>query len=126
MTSARYVAVLLVAAMTGGLGCRSKPEAHTVSAVVLVNGCTHLGKENTRLAELAINQLIDGCGSYAGPKARFTAILLPSGAIAFESRADQSKAIPICVLNHPLTHRVRLPKACTLDVQLQGATTDLP
>jgi hypothetical protein len=112
--------------MTGGLGCRSKPEAHTVSAVVLVNGCTHLGKENTTLAELAINQLIDGCGSYAGPKARFTAILLPSGAIAFESRADQSKAIPICVLNHPLTHRVRLPKACTLDVQLQGATTELP
>jgi hypothetical protein len=100
--------------------------AHTVSAVVLVNGCAHLGPENARLAERAMNQLVDGCGSFSGDRVQFTATLLPGGAIQFGPRGSGAPAIPICVLNHPLVHRVRLTKACSLDVQLEEGSMDVP
>ncbi len=100
--------------------------AHTVSAVVLVNGCAHFGVENARLAEAAMNQLVDGCGSFTGDRVQFTATLLPGGAIQFEPRPNESQSIPICVLNHPLTHRVRLEKACSLDVRLEEGLTAVP
>jgi hypothetical protein len=100
--------------------------AHAVSAVVLMNGCVQLGKDNARLAELAMNQLVDGCGSFSGGSVRFTATLLPGGAIEFERRPNQSQAIPICVLQHPLVHQVRLQSACVLDVQLEGSSMYVP
>ena len=40
--------------------------ARTVSAIVLVNHCAALGPANARLAEKAINQLVDGCSSLPG------------------------------------------------------------
>jgi hypothetical protein len=123
-------AAALVACCAWPCGCGSRPAAqpepghpaHAVSAVVLVNGCARLGKDNAGLAEAAINQLVDGCGSFSGDAVRFTATLLPSGAIQFEPRRDQSQAIPVCVLHHPLTHRVRLKEACTLDVKLEAGS----
>ncbi len=102
------------------------PPAHTVSAVVLVNGCAHFGVENARLAEAAMNQLVDGCGGFTGDRVLFTATLLPGGAIQFEPRPGESQSIPICVLNHPLTHRVRLQKACSLDVRLEEGLMAVP
>jgi hypothetical protein len=119
------------------LGCASRPtpstppaatgrSARTVSAVVLVNGCAHLGAENARLAELAMNQLVDGCGSYSGGRVQFTATLLPGGAIRFDPRGQGAPAIPICVLNHPLAHRVHLTRACSLDVELEEGSMDVP
>jgi hypothetical protein len=105
------------------------PSARAVSAVVLVNGCAHLGKENARLAEAAINQLVDGCGNFSGDPVRFTAQLLPDGSMRFEPRPGASTEIPICLLSHPLRHHVRLQSACGLDVRLeQGvvAVTDHP
>jgi hypothetical protein len=100
--------------------------AHTVSAVVLVNGCAHLGVTNARLAQAAMNQLVDGCSSFTGERVQFTATLLPGGAIQFEPRPDASPAIPLCVLNHPLTHRVQLQKACSLDVRLEEGSAAMP
>jgi hypothetical protein len=100
--------------------------AHTVSAVVLVNGCAHLGVANARLAQAAMNQLVDGCSAFTGDRVQFTATLLPGGAIQFEPRPDASPAIPVCVLNHPLTHRVQLQKACSLDVRLEEGSTSVP
>jgi hypothetical protein len=100
--------------------------AHSVSAVVLVNGCAHLGVENARLAQAAMNQLVDGCSSFAGDRVQFTATLLPGGAIQFEPRPNDSQSIPVCVLNHPLTHRVRLQKACSLDVRLEEGSVVVP
>src|SRR5882672_5513164 len=91
----------------------------TVTAVVLVNGCAVNGVENARLAQAAMNQLVDGCTGFSGDKVQFTATLLPGGAIQFEQRPGASATIPLCVLNHPLSHRVRLQKACSLDVQLE-------
>ena len=95
------------------------PPVRTVTAVVLVNGCAVTGVENARLAQAAMNQLVDGCSGFSGDRVQFTATLLPGGAIQFEPRENASQAIPICVLNHPLTHRVKLQKACSLDVQLE-------
>lgn len=102
------------------------PPAHTVTAVVLVNGCAHFGVENARLAEAAMNQLVEGCTGFSGDRVQFTATLLPGGAIQFEPRENASQAIPICVLNHPLTHRVKLQKACSLDVRLEEGVLVVP
>jgi hypothetical protein len=100
--------------------------AHTVNAVVLANGCALYGAENATLAQAAMNQLVDGCGSFAGADVRFTATLLPGGAIQFEQKAGASTSIPVCVLNHPLSHKVKLQKACSLDVRLEEGTMALP
>lgn len=100
--------------------------ARTVSAIVLVNHCAALGPANARLAEKAINQLVDGCSSLPGGSVRFTATLLPGGTMQFESRGDGSELIPICALSHPLTHGVHLQKSCSLDVQLEAASLALP
>jgi hypothetical protein len=100
--------------------------AHAVTAVVLVNGCAHFGVANARLAEAAIDALVDGCSSFAGERVQFTATLLPGGAIQFDQKASDSTAIPVCVLSHPLTHRVQLQKACSLDVRLEQSSVIVP
>jgi hypothetical protein len=102
------------------------PPAHTVTAVVLVNGCAHFGVENARLAQAAMNQLVDGCSGFTGERVQFTATLLPGGAIQFEPRPGASESIPLCVLNHPLAHRVQLQKACSLDVRLEEGLVAVP
>jgi hypothetical protein len=102
--------------------------AHAVSAVVLANRCGTLGTSNAKLAERAMNQLVEGCGSFAGGSARFTATLLPGGAIQFAPDAARasSDSIPMCVVSHPLTHGVHLTKACALDVVLEESSMVLP
>jgi hypothetical protein len=102
------------------------PPAHTVSAVVLVNGCARLGVQNAKLAQSAMNQLVDGCGSFTGGRVQFSATLLPGGAIQFVQGPDPAQAIPVCVLTHPLTHKVHLQTACTLDVRLEEGSVDVP
>jgi hypothetical protein len=102
------------------------PPAHAVSAVVLVNGCARLGVDNAKLAQAAMNQLVDGCGSFTGGRVQFSASLLPGGAIQFVQGPDPAQAIPVCVLTHPLTHRVHLQTACTLDVRLEEGSVEVP
>ena len=100
--------------------------AHTVSAIVLVNHCANLGAADAKRAELEMNQLVEGCGAFTGGSVRFTATLLPGGAIQFEPGPDASASIPICVLSHPLKHTVHLQKSCSLDVQLEVSSIALP
>src|SRR5580658_2713827 len=100
--------------------------AFAVAAVVPVNGCAHFGVANARLAQAAMNALVDGCSGFSGDKVQFTATLLPGGAIQFEPGPGDSKAIPVCVLSHPLTHRVRLQRACSLDVRLEATSVAMP
>jgi hypothetical protein len=100
--------------------------AYAVTAVVLVNGCAHFGAENARLAQAAMNALVDGCSGFSGDKVQFTATLLPGGAIQFDPGPGDSKTIPVCVLNHPLTHRVQLHHACSLDVRLEATSVVVP
>jgi hypothetical protein len=104
----------------------ASPQAHTVTAVVLVNGCAHFGVENARLAQAAMNALVDGCSAFAGERVQFTATLLPGGSIQFDPGAGDSKSIPVCVLSHPLTHRVQLQKACSLEVRLEQTSVAVP
>jgi hypothetical protein len=100
--------------------------AYTVSAVVLANGCARFGVDNGRLAQAAMSQLVEGCSTFTDDRVVFTATLLPGGAIQFEPRPDGSQTIPLCVLNHPLTHKVKLQKACSLDVQLEKGSVAVP
>jgi hypothetical protein len=125
--------LLLVLATVSGCAANSpppgpppSPPAHAVSAVVLVNGCAHLGVDNAKLAQAAMNQLVDGCGSFNGGRVQFSATLLPGGAIQFVQGPDPAQAIPVCVLTHPLTHRVHLQSACTLDVRLEEGPVQVP
>ena len=123
--------LLAIVGATTAVACASPSPpppkmAHAVSAIVLVNHCASLGAADAKLAEKAMNQLVEGCGSFAGGTARFTATLLPGGAIQFESRADASAAIPVCALSHPLTHGVHLKKSCSLDVALEESSMTLP
>jgi hypothetical protein len=100
--------------------------ARTVSAIVLVNHCANLGASDARRAQLEMNQLTEGCAGFTGGSVRFTATLLPGGAIQFEPGPDASASIPLCVLSHPLKHTVHLRKSCSLDVQLEVSSMALP
>jgi hypothetical protein len=140
---APFAAGAAIAAIAAATACASAPAppsaspapaaaastaapARAISAVVLVNGCAHLGADDARLAQAAINQLVDGCTALPGDRIQFTATLLPGGAIQFEPRPGASQSIPVCVLNHPLTHKVRLQKACSLDVRLEEGSIVVP
>ena len=138
----RVIAVaLLVALLVPAAACagRKAPAAETPSpepaptttaaqalvAVVVANGCAHLGKANAKLAESAMSQLVDGCGSFKG-SIRFTAQLLTDGSIFFQPGPGKAESIPVCVLEHPLKHKVRLTEACALDVRLEQSTVQVP
>jgi hypothetical protein len=100
--------------------------AQSVAAVVVANGCAHLGRANAKLAESAMNQLVDGCSSFKGKPVRFVAQLLPDGSIFFQPGPEMTESIPLCVLEHPLKHRVKLTGACALDVRLEQSTVQVP
>jgi hypothetical protein len=100
--------------------------AQSVVAVVVANGCVHLGKANARLAETAMSQLVDGCSAFRGSPVRFTAQLLTDGSIFFQPGAGKAEAIPVCVLEHPLRHKVKLSESCALDVRLEQSTIQVP
>lgn len=108
------------------LAAKSIRTAQTVSAIVLVNHCASLGTANAKLAESEMNQLVEGCSGFTGGTARFTATLLPGGAIQFEPGPEKAETIPICVLSRPLKHGVHLTKSCSLDVQLEVSSMILP
>jgi hypothetical protein len=93
--------------------------ARVVNATVLANGCQELGQANARIAERAMDQLVEGCTSVPGGTAEFQATLLPSGRIEIAAGPGQPDVVPICILKHSLTHDVRLGKPCRLDVKIQ-------
>jgi hypothetical protein len=97
-----------------------------VSAIVLANQCAVLGKAEAKLAEKEMDHLVEGCSTYAGPSARFTATLLPGGVMQFGPPTEDASSIPMCVLNHPLKHMVHLSKPCALDVKLEVTSMPLP
>jgi hypothetical protein len=103
----------------------SRP-VRAVSTVVVANGCANLGHANAKLAERAMDNLVEGCTSLPGGSARFSATLLPTGRIEIGPGAGQSDVLPMCVLKHDLTHRVPLTKACVLDVRLEETVIRVP
>jgi hypothetical protein len=132
VTAVGRVGPVVVLAFGLPLGCASAPPppppktAQAVSAIVLANQCATLGKTEAKLAEKEMDHLVDGCATYTGPALRFTATLLPGGAIQFEPRQGETNAIPICVLSHPLKHAVHLAKPCALDVKLEVTSMTVP
>jgi hypothetical protein len=100
--------------------------AQVVHATVLANGCQGLGASNGRLAERAMYDLVEGCNSVPGGAARFEATLEPGGRIRITAVSGQPPVVPICVLKHPLVHKVPLAKPCTLDVRVEEETVSMP
>jgi hypothetical protein len=100
--------------------------AQVVHATVLANGCQGLGAANGRLAERAMYDLVEGCNSVPGGAARFGATLEPGGRIRIAAASGQPPVVPICVLKHPLVHKVPLVKPCSLDVRVEEETVSMP
>jgi hypothetical protein len=100
--------------------------ARVVHATVLANGCQDLGQANGRLAERAMDQLVEGCTSVPGGAVQFEATLLPSGLIEIAASAGQPDVVPICILKHSLMHNVRLVRPCRLDVKIEQTTVAVP
>lgn len=96
--------------------------AQVVNATILANACQDFGQVNGKLAERAMSELVEGCSSVPGGLAQFAATLLPGGRIEIAAAAGQPGVIPICILKHPLVHRVPLSKPCRLDVKIEQTT----
>jgi hypothetical protein len=90
-----------------------------VSAIVLMNGCSHLGKSNAKLAETTIYGLIEACKAVPGGHIRLTATLRPGGTIDLTPAAGEPATVPVCMLRHSLIHKLTLQKSCALDVKLE-------
>jgi len=129
------IALGTLLALLVGCASRDKPataaapsaaRAQVVHATVLANGCQGLGAANGRLAERAMYDLVEGCNSVPGGAARFEATLEPGGRIRIAAASGQPPVVPICVLKHPLVHKVPLAKPCSLDVRVAEETVSMP
>jgi hypothetical protein len=100
--------------------------AQIVNATILTNGCRDLGASAARLAERAMDQLIEGCSSVPGGKAQFEATLQPGGRIQIAGVAGEPDVVPICILKHSLSHNVPLTKPCHLDVKIEQTSVSVP
>jgi hypothetical protein len=121
-------------------------QVKSIQAVVLANECAGLGKQNAKLAEDAMNKLVDKCTSVPHGAVRFAVTLHPGGGLQFgpsgPSRAagmdggapaaqaattahEAEDEVPMCALSHKLTHDVKLQKPCTIQVRLEEATLAL-
>jgi hypothetical protein len=117
------------------VACASSPSSPTappprpaqvINATILVNGCTDLGQKNAKLAESAMNQLVEGCTSVPGGSTQFMATLQPGGRIDIQPVEGKPDVVPICILKHALVHKVQLVKPCNLDVKIEQGTVNLP
>jgi hypothetical protein len=96
--------------------------AQVVNATILANGCQEFGPADGKLAEKAMYELVEGCTSVPGGIAQFGATLLPGGHIDITGAPGQPDVVPICILKHPLTHKVPLAKPCRLDVKIEQSS----
>jgi hypothetical protein len=99
--------------------------AQIVNATILTNGCRDLGASAARLAERAMDQLIEGCSTVPGGKAQFEATLQPGGRIQISGVAGEPDVVPICILKHSLLHNVPLTKPCRLDVKIEQTSVSV-
>jgi len=132
------LAPALVVAAFLPLGCHSEPvrapppvepvgpSAKIVSATLVANDCDRVAKGNAKLAEDAMNKLVEGCTSVPGGRARFSATLEPGGRIEIAQTDGSPDTVPICVLKHELRHKVPLTHECKLDVRLDESAVALP
>ena len=99
--------------------------ARLVNATILANGCEALGRGNGVAAEHAMYELVEGCTAVPGGNARFFATLLPGGQIKIAAADGQPDVVPICILKHPLSHKVPLERPCRLDVNITQASVSV-
>ncbi len=106
----------------------SGPSAKLVNAIILANECQVLGKASAKAAEKAMEQLVEDCTSVPGGSAQFQATLQPGGRIeiAAAGTRDQPDVVPVCILKHPLLHRVPLTRPCRLDVKIEQTNVPMP
>ncbi len=94
-----------------------------IASLALLAGCAtacpDLGKQSSRLAENAMNALVEGCATVPGGSMQFHATLQPGGRIEISAAPGQPEVVPICILKHALVHKVPLTKPCPLDVKIE-------
>jgi hypothetical protein len=109
-------------AESGTAPAASGAAARIVNAIILANGCDAMGRNSAKMAESAMNLLVEACTSVPGGTAQFQATLEPGGRIEIAGTAGQPDVVPICILKHALLHKVPLQKPCTLDVKIEEMT----
>lgn len=129
MTSRRLLAagaVLATAAVACGAGgaggAEIGPHVQSVSAVVIADQCSGLGKQEAKHAREAMGRLVDGCHTIPHGSAHFIVVLHPGGALQFLEvgpEAGGGGELPMCVLSQKLTHKVRLPAPCKMEIRLE-------
>jgi len=107
------------------VGTASASDEPPVSQIVtsfVVLACPDARKMNAQRAETALRQILSPCDKVPGGRAHFAATLMPGGRIALASApGDPSDGVvPLCVLQHTLTHPVALERPCTFDVRLEA------
>jgi hypothetical protein len=107
-------------------GPTTGPSAQVVNATILTNGCQHLGKGNSMLAESAMYHLVEACTSVPGGSTQFVATLQPGGRIDITAAPGQPDVVPICILKHSLLHKVPLKTPCQLDVKIEQTSVAMP
>lgn len=116
-------AVLATAAVAcGGGGGEVGPHVQSVSAVVVADQCSGLGKQEAKHAREAMDRLVDGCHSIPHGSAHFVVVLHPGGALQFLEVGPEASGggeLPMCVLSQKLTHKVRLPAPCKMEIRLE-------
>ena len=94
-----------------------------VAASAVVTDCPDAKWMQTRVAQRAIQKLVDPCIAVPGGKAHFSARLRPGGRIELASPSGDPDegVVPTCVLKElqTLRHHVYLKHACVFDVTLE-------
>ena len=121
--SLRTLVFLSLAACGARSGTDARPSGHpinVVSSTVVLESCPDAHRMNSKLADDALQKLVDSCGSLLGGAAHFMAILVPGGRIELTAPNGDpaSGVVPTCVLEHQLLHRVSLQSPCKFDVRL--------
>lgn len=97
------------------------PAIGLVSSEVVLERCPDAKRMSARAAQTAIRRLVEPCSTVPGGAAHFSATLLPGGRIELASpEGDPAEGmVPTCALTHQLQHKLKLSKACKLDVRLE-------
>lgn len=115
-------AALATAALAcGGVG-EVRPPVRSVSAVVIADQCSGLGKQEAKHAREAMDRLVDGCHTIPHGSAHFVVVLHPGGALQFLEAGPEAggpSELPMCVVSQKLTHQVRLPAPCKMEIRLE-------
>lgn len=90
-----------------------------VDATILFTDCPKVSNYSATLAEKTMRRLVEGCSDVPSGQASFIATLMPGGRIVLSPAEAAAGTVPLCVLQHELSHQVNVRQACNMHVQME-------